>query len=119
MPERPSIPIKALALETSACAGAEPFALMVLGDSMMPEFQEGDIVVIEPEGHATDGSYVLAFADGAWILRQLRRHDAGWSLAALNRDHAQIDLTDLQAVRGVIIQKNRPGRRRDTKRYVG
>jgi SOS-response transcriptional repressor LexA len=117
--ERASIPIKALAPETSACAGAEPFALMVLGDSMTPEFQEGDIVIIEPEGHATDGSYVLAFVDGAWIFRQLRRCDEAWSLKALNPNHAQIHLTDLQAVRGVIIQKNRPGRRRDTKRYVG
>ena len=25
----------------SACGGAEPFALMVLGDAMAPEFREG------------------------------------------------------------------------------
>lgn len=116
---RPSIPIKAVAPEASACADAAPFALMVLGDSMTPEFQEGDIVIIEPEGHATDGSYVLAFIQGEWIFRQLRRYDEGWRLTALNPGYAQIDLPDLQGVRGVIIQKNRPGRRRETKRYVG
>jgi SOS-response transcriptional repressor LexA len=102
----------------SACAGAESFALMVLGDSMTPEFREGDIVIIEPDGHATDGSYVLAFANGEWIFRQLRRHEAGWRLVAVSPGYASIDLPDLKAVRGVIIQKNRPGRRRETRRYV-
>jgi DNA polymerase V len=43
-----------------ACAAAEPFALMVLGDSMEPEFREGEVILIEPEGLATDGSFVLA-----------------------------------------------------------
>ncbi len=28
-------------------------ALMVLGDSMLPEFAEGEIIVIEPEGSPT------------------------------------------------------------------
>jgi SOS-response transcriptional repressor LexA len=91
---------------------------MVLGDSMAPEFMEGDIVVIEPEGHVTDGSYVLAFADGEWIFRRLQHREAGWRLAALNPGYASIDLPDLQAVRGVIIQKTRPGRRGETRRYV-
>ena len=91
---------------------------MVLGDSMAPEFVEGDIVVIEPDGLATDGSYVLALAGGEWIFRRLQRRDGGWRLAALDPRYAPIDLPDLSAVRGVIIQKNRPGRRRATKRYV-
>ena len=46
---------------------------MVLGDSMAPEFVEGDVIIIEPEGLAVDGSYVLAQADGEWIFRQLVR----------------------------------------------
>jgi len=91
---------------------------MVLGDSMSPEFREGDVVVIEPEGRATDGSYVLAFVHDEWIFRQLRRHDEGWRLNALNPRYVPTDLPDLRAVRGVIIQKNRPGRRRETRRYV-
>ncbi len=114
---RVPIPIRAEPVE-SACAGAEPFALMVLGDSMAPEFNEGDVVVIEPEGHATDGAYVLALANAEWIFRRLQRHGDGWRLAALNPEYPPIDLPDLGAVRGVIIQKNRPGRRRETRRYV-
>ena len=44
---------------------------MVLGDSMVPEFAEGDVIVIEPDGLATDGSFVLANPGGEWTFRQL------------------------------------------------
>jgi SOS-response transcriptional repressor LexA len=112
------IPIKAVDADAGACAAAEPFALQVLGDAMAPEFNEGDIIIVEPEGHAADGAYVLAWANDEWIFRQLRRRDDGWALFALNPGYAPIELPDLQAVRGVIIQKSRPGRRRETRRYV-
>lgn len=100
------------------CGSGEAFALMVLGDSMAPEFRDGDIVIIEPEGLARDGSFVLADVNGEVIFRQLRVHAPGWTLDALQPGHPQIELTDLTSVRGVIIQKSRPGRRRETRRYV-
>lgn len=122
---RPFIPIlpargaeHASSATEHACSGAESFALMVLGDSMAPEFGDGDIVIIEPEGLATDRSYVLAFWRGEWIFRQLVRRDDRWCLRALNPQYPDIDLPDLGAVRGVITQKSRPGRRRASKRYV-
>ncbi len=101
----------------SACSGAESFALMVLGDSMAPEFEEGDVIVVEPEGLAVDGAFVLAHADGEWIFRRLATNGGGWRLEALNPNYPPIDLPDLQAVRGVVIQKSRPGRRRSARRY--
>jgi len=121
---RRTIPIQAqgATLETSAeldaCSSAEPFALMVLGDSMEPEFVEGEVILIEPEGLATDGSFVLAQLAGEWIFRQLVRRDAGWRLQALNAAYPAADIPGLDAVKGVIIQKSRPGTRRATKRYV-
>jgi len=104
--------------DLDACSSAEPFALMVLGDSMEPEFVEGEVILIEPEGLATDGSYVLAQLAGEWIFRQLIRQGAGWRLQALNPAYPAADIPDLGAVKGVIIQKSKPGRRRATKRYV-
>lgn len=104
--------------ELDACSSAEPFALMVLGDSMAPEFLEGEVILIEPEGLATDGSFVLAQPGGEWIFRQLVRHEAGWRLQALNPAYPAMEISDLQVVKGVIIQKSRPGTRRATKRYV-
>jgi SOS-response transcriptional repressor LexA len=91
---------------------------MVLGDSMAPEFNQGDVVIIEPEGLATEGSYVLALWRDEWIFRRLARRDGTWQLQALNPNYPEIALPDLQPIRGVITQKSRPGRRRATKRYV-
>ena len=100
------------------CSGAEPFALMVLGDSMAPEFVEGEVVVVEPEGHARDGSFVVAQVQGEWTLRRLVAAGDGWTLRALNPAYPDAELADLADVRGVVIQKSRPGRRRASKRYV-
>lgn len=100
------------------CSGAEPFALRVLGDSMAPEFADGDIIVVEPDGALRDGSFVLARPDGEWIFRQLVRDGAHWRLRALNPAYAEQPLADLSLVRGVVIQKAVPGRRRLGKRYV-
>ncbi len=100
------------------CAGGESFALMVQGQSMVPEFQEGEIILIEPEGLAKDGAYVLAWHQDEWIFRQLLRSPNGWLLHALNPAFADEPLADFSAIKGVIIQKALPGRRRAAKFYV-
>ena len=100
------------------CGGGESFALMVLGHSMAPEFLEGEIIIIEPEGLAKDGSYVLAWLNEEWTFRQLLRVDASWLLHPLNPAFADVSLPDLASVRGVIIQKALPGRRRASKHYL-
>jgi phage repressor protein C with HTH and peptisase S24 domain len=105
-------------MEESACSGSEAFALRVLGTSMEPEFNEGEIIIIEPGGLLRDGAYVLAQHDGEWIFRQLCRNSTGWTLHALNPAFPDLALPDLATVRGVIIQKALPGRRRASKRYV-
>ncbi|MDP1524404.1 MAG: S24 family peptidase [Rhodocyclaceae bacterium] len=104
-----------------ACSGAESFALMVLGDSMEPEFVEGDIIIIEPEGLATDGSYVMAWLGDEWIFRQLKKSEndgGGWNLCPLNPNYPAAHIPDLSGIKGVIIQKSKPGRRKAAKRYV-
>ena len=111
----------AAAAGDDGCSGGESFSLRVLGDDMEPEFRHGEIIVIEPEGALKDGSFVLARHDGEWIFRQLLRRGDGWVLHALNparMDLPDLPLPDLGAVRGVIIQKAVPGRRRLTKFYV-
>lgn len=102
----------------AACRGAEVFALRVIGQSMAPEFAEGDIVIVEPDGALADGSFVLVQHDGEWMLRQLRRDAVGWRLHALNPCWPDLPLPDLAAVHGPVIQKAVPGRRQLSKRYV-
>jgi DNA polymerase V len=103
--------------DPGACSGSESFALMVLGDSMTPEFAEGDVVVIEPDGLATDGAFVLARHDGEWIFRQLAAAGDGWELRPLNPHYPTFALADLSAVRGVVIQRTTPGKRKSTTLY--
>ena len=119
-PGEPGAHAASAALATGdACSSGESFALMVLGDSMLPEFAEGEIIVIEPDGLASDGSFVFARCNDEWIFRQLARDAAGgWVLRPLNPAYPDLPIADLSAVRGVIIQKSRPGRRRASKRYV-
>ena len=117
MTPRKTIPLVA-DTSLSDCSGAESFALMVLGDSMAPEFVEGEVIVVEPDGLARDGSFVVAQVDGEWTLRQLVADADRWKLRALNPAYPESALRDLGDVRGVVIQKSRPGRRRTLKRYV-
>ncbi len=108
----------ASAADVPDCGGGESFALMVLGHSMAPEFNEGEIIIIEPSGLATHGSYVLASHHDEWTFRQLLRAATGWLLHPLNPTFADVLVADLSAVRGVIIQKALPGHRRASKHYI-
>lgn len=102
----------------AGCEGGDLVALRVIGHSMEPEFREGEIVVVEPDGAAVDGSFVIAWHAGEWTLRQLRRDGAAWRLHALNPAWPETPEVTLEAVHGVVIQKAQPGRRRATRRYV-
>lgn len=117
-----AIPVRAAGGAPGAIAGdctaAEPYVLRVLGDAMLPEFEDGDVIVVEPEGLATDGSFVIARADGEYTFRQLARADGGWFLVALNPAYPRQAIADLSPICGVVIQKSKPGRRRTIKRYV-
>ena len=117
MSEQKTIPIQAVN-EASNCASAEPYALMVLGDSMLPEFEQGEIIVVEPSGLVKDGSYVVAFVNEEYIFRQVVQHPEGWMLKPLNTVYPNIPIADLDAVKGVVIMKKRPGRRSEQKRYI-
>jgi len=128
-------------LEPSTCTEAETFALRVLDDSMQPEFRRGCIIIVDPTGHAKDGSYVLAkcesgntqnpkadkdpsTADDAtellddYVFRQLKKLDTdNWQLAALNPDYDSMAVSaDMKSIVGVIVQRAGT-RRRYHKRY--
>jgi SOS-response transcriptional repressor LexA len=100
----------------SGCAESEPYALRVLGDSMLPEFEEGAIIVIDPAGAITDGSYVIAIHNDEYIFRQLRIFEQRYYLQPLNDLYDTVEIPGLEQVKGVVSQK--AGRRRkDHKRY--
>lgn len=104
----------------SACSGQEQVALMVLGDSMAPEFIEGEILVIEMGAPADDGAYVIAeVAPEDFIFRQLKRDaSGGWQLHALNPTHPDTAIADLSIIKGVVTHKRHPRSRKTVKHYA-
>lgn len=101
----------------SSCSESEPFALRVLGDSMLPEFKEGDIIIIDPEGVAHDESYVMATVDDEYIFRQLRIVEDKFYLQPLNDLYDTVEISGFEAINGVITQKSIPGNRKATVKY--
>jgi SOS-response transcriptional repressor LexA len=107
----------ALAGEGQGCAELEPFALRVLGDSMAPEFNDGNIIIVEPALSAHDGQFVVADYEGETHFRQYVVRDGRRYLKPLNDRYPEIEIRDAgYRVRGVVVQ--RAGRRRrDRKSY--
>lgn len=98
------------------CEENEPYVLMVLGDSMEPEFMEGDVVVIEPGAHYHDGSYVIAHHNGEYTFRQLRVINDRLYLTPLNPAYVSEQLDGPESIKGVITQKKRPGGGRENRK---
>ena len=97
--------------------GNEPFALQILGDSMEPEFKAGHIIIIEPDGVIKDGSYVFAVYEDEYIFRQLEIKNEKYFLNPLNDKYPILEITGLNAIKGVITQRAGT-RRKEHKHYV-
>lgn len=100
------------------CEDKEPYVLMVLGDSMEPEFNDGDVIVIEPGANYHDGSYVIAYHDNEYTFRQLRVIKERWYLTPLNPNYVSQEIAGPDAIKGVITQKKSPGGRHNRKNYL-
>lgn len=87
------------------------FALLVQNDSMEPEFFKGDIIVVDPEKKAANGSYIIARNGTETTLKQYVTDGASVFLKPVNDRYPIRDMTgvDFQII-GVVIEKR--------KRYV-
>lgn len=106
--------------EGSNCSGKETVALMALGDSMVPEFNEGEILVIEMGRAATEGDFVIAeVVPEDFIFRQLRRDGlGGWWLHALNPGYPDTPIDGLNIIKGVVTHKRNARSRKSVKSYL-
>lgn len=96
----------ALGDEPTTCTDAEPFALRVLDDSMEPEFRKGCVIIVDPTGRATDGSYVLAEKPDSVLFRQLKHIENDWTLRPLNTQYPSEQTgSDFSEIIGVIVQR--------------
>lgn len=101
----------------SGCTNNEPYALRVIGNSMEPEFTEGEIVVIEPNKSREHGVYVIAFHENEYIFRQLILQHDKWHLQPLNDEYPTVQISDSDSIKGRIVSKS-SGKGRQIKTYL-
>ena len=92
-------------MEASSCSKAEPFALQVLGDAMQPEFLDGVVIIVDPEGVLRDGSYIVAYHNDEYTFRQYRLHEEKHYLVPLNDLYDTEEFAGPSVVKGVVIQQ--------------
>ena len=87
--------------------GPNVFALRVEGDSMEPEFREGEIIVVNPHIAWEAGNYVIVKnADGEATFKQIKKKGKMWVLHPLNPKYEDIQVDNRQLfVVGVVVEK--------------
>jgi len=65
--------------------GRNVFALRVIGDSMEPEFKEGEVIIVNPHIEAGPGDFIVVKNKaGEATFKQLRKSGPKWLLHPLN-----------------------------------
>lgn len=84
------------------------FAVRVFGDSMLPEFREGDTAICDPKLKPHNGDFVIARRGDSILLRRYHTRHAGARLEALNDDYSPIPLLPAVArIVAVVIERSR------------
>ncbi|MEM7827718.1 MAG: XRE family transcriptional regulator [Candidatus Aenigmatarchaeota archaeon] len=90
--------------------GRNVFALRVKGDSMEPEFKEGEIIIVNPHLQVEPGDYVIFKNDDDEVtFKQLKRYNDIYVLHPLNPSYPDIVLSKEQRYRiiGKVVEKRR------------
>ena len=94
--------------------GFEYFGLMVTGESMYPEYKDGDIVVVRKQETADNGDDVVAYVDGYnATIKRILISDKGITLRALNpayetKTYSKEEVQELPVtILGVVVEQRR------------
>ncbi len=96
-------------IDTNATRSEQAFALTVHGDSMEPEFRDGDIVVVDPDRVPAAGSFVVVknSSDEA-TFKQLIFDGGSVYLKPLNDRYPIRDMTGVEfQIVGVVVEKRK------------
>lgn len=87
------------------------FALSVHGDSMEPEFHQGDVIIVDPQSRFKSGDFVVARIEGQSeaTFKQLKIKDGKIALHALNPRYPdmEIDGPFETVVAGVVVESKK------------
>lgn len=95
-------------ISTTATNHPNAFALVVRGDSMEPEFVDGDIITVDPGREAINGSYVIAKNGDEATFKQLVIDGESVYLKPLNQRYPIKDMTGVEfRIIGVVVFKGK------------
>lgn len=83
------------------------FALRVTGDSMEPEFTDGDIIIVEPDEATTNGCFVVVRQDGNTTFKKLVLDGTMTYLKPLNEKYSIVPLKEDAVICGVVVEKSK------------
>lgn len=93
------------------------FWLRIVGDSMMPKFEQGDLILVDIDKHAKTGDYVVALIDGdnrsTFKMLKLCYDEESkkeyCQLIALNKIYSPVDSRrEKIVIRGVAVKHEKP-----------
>lgn len=99
--------------------GMEAYALRVIGDSMSPEFEDGNIIIVDPAFPLLNGVFAVIENNSEIIFGQYFEADSNHSACRIEYLKPGMEPVILAAdfqKKGVITQRN-TRRRKDTKHY--
>lgn len=95
-------------IDTAATNHPNAFALTVRGDSMEPEFTEGDIITVDPGRAYCSGSFVVAKNGEEATFKQLILDGTNVFLKPLNERYPIKDMTGVEMrIVGVVVEKRK------------
>ena len=95
-------------IETITTSSPHAFALVVSGDSMEPEFADGDIITVDPDRSAINGNFVIVRYDEVATFKQLVIDGASVFLKPLNSRYPIKDITGVKFhIVGVVVKKEK------------
>ena len=87
-------------IEPSMALNGDYFGLQVRGDSMMPRFVEGDVVIVRQQEDAECGDIVIALVNGddVTIKKLIKYDDKGIALVALNPTYPPMRFSEKEII---------------------
>lgn len=95
-------------ISTVETSSRNAFALVVHGDSMEPEFAEGDVITVDPDRAHSSGSFVVVRNGDQATFKQLVLDGSSVFLKPLNDRYPVKDMTGVEMrIVGVVVEKRK------------
>jgi SOS-response transcriptional repressor LexA len=82
------------------------YVIRVIGDSMQPRIEDGDLILVDYAKEPLPGDIVVALINGAAVVKKYLRPDGQLILRSMNPKYADIDIkeTDQFQIAGVVLR---------------